>query len=50
MPSDAINLCWVDGELLPGNRAVVRADDSVFARQQFAVDPTEIDRVGRHPK
>ncbi len=30
MPSDSINLCWVDGELLPGNRAVVRADDSAF--------------------
>jgi branched-subunit amino acid aminotransferase/4-amino-4-deoxychorismate lyase len=30
MPSDSINLCWVDGELVPGNRAVVRADDSAF--------------------
>jgi branched-subunit amino acid aminotransferase/4-amino-4-deoxychorismate lyase len=30
MPSDSINLCWVDGELLPGKRAVVRADDSAF--------------------
>ena len=30
MPSDSINLCWVDGELLPGNRAVVRADDSAY--------------------
>jgi branched-subunit amino acid aminotransferase/4-amino-4-deoxychorismate lyase len=30
MPSDSINLCWVDGEVLPGNRAVVRADDSAF--------------------
>jgi branched-subunit amino acid aminotransferase/4-amino-4-deoxychorismate lyase len=30
MPPDSINLCWVDGELLPGDRAVVRADDSAF--------------------
>jgi len=30
MPSDTINLCWVDGKLLPANRAVVRADDSAF--------------------
>ncbi len=30
MPSDSIDLCWVDGELLPGKRAVVRADDSAF--------------------
>ncbi len=30
MPSDAINLCWVDGELVPANRTVVRADDSAF--------------------
>jgi branched-chain amino acid aminotransferase len=30
MPSDSINLCWVDGELLPSKRAVVRADDSAF--------------------
>ncbi|MBW2714637.1 MAG: aminotransferase class IV [Deltaproteobacteria bacterium] len=30
MPSDSINLCWVDGELLPADRAVVRADDSAF--------------------
>ena len=30
MPSNAINLCWVDGELVPANRAVVRADDSAF--------------------
>jgi branched-chain amino acid aminotransferase len=30
MPSDSIKPCWVDGELLPGNRAVVRADDSAF--------------------
>ena len=30
MPSDAINLCWVDGELLPADRAVIRADDSAF--------------------
>jgi branched-chain amino acid aminotransferase len=30
MPSDAINLCWVDGKLLPADRAVVRADDSAF--------------------
>jgi len=30
MPSDSINLCWVDGELFPSNRAVVRADDSAF--------------------
>ena len=31
-------------------RAVIRSDDSAFARQQFAVDPAEIDRVGRHPR
>lgn len=30
MPSDAIDLCWVDGELFPGKRAVVRSDDSAF--------------------
>ena len=30
MPSDAIDLCWVNGELFPGKRAVVRADDSAF--------------------
>jgi branched-subunit amino acid aminotransferase/4-amino-4-deoxychorismate lyase len=30
MSSDSINLCWVDGELLPSERAVVRADDSAF--------------------
>jgi len=30
MPSDSINLCWVDGELLPADRAVIRADDSAF--------------------
>jgi branched-chain amino acid aminotransferase len=30
MPPDSINLCWVDGELLPADRAVVRADDSAF--------------------
>jgi len=30
MASDAINLCWVDGELVPADRAVVRADDSAF--------------------
>ena len=30
MPPDSINLCWVDGKLLPGDRAVVRADDSAF--------------------
>ncbi|MCH7644878.1 MAG: aminotransferase class IV family protein [Myxococcales bacterium] len=30
MPSDSTNLCWVDGKLLPGKRAVVRADDSAF--------------------
>jgi len=30
MPADAIELCWVDGELLPARSAVVRADDSAF--------------------
>jgi branched-chain amino acid aminotransferase len=30
MPSDSINLCWIDGGVLPGDRAVVRADDSAF--------------------
>jgi branched-subunit amino acid aminotransferase/4-amino-4-deoxychorismate lyase len=30
MPSDSINLCWVDGKLLPASHAVVRADDSAF--------------------
>ena len=30
MPSDSIDLCWVDGELLSSRRAVVRADDSAF--------------------
>ena len=30
MPSDSINLCWIDGKLLPANRAVIRADDSAF--------------------
>ena len=30
MPFDSIDLCWVDGKLLPGKRAVVRADDSAF--------------------
>ena len=30
MPSDSINLCWVDGALTPRKRAVVRADDSAF--------------------
>jgi branched-chain amino acid aminotransferase len=31
MAADSINLCWVDGELLPRNRAVVRVDDSAFS-------------------
>ncbi len=30
MPSDAIDLCWVDGELVFDGRAVVRADDSAY--------------------
>jgi branched-subunit amino acid aminotransferase/4-amino-4-deoxychorismate lyase len=30
MPPDSINLCWVDGELSPGDRARVRVDDSAF--------------------
>jgi len=30
MPSDSIDFCWVDGELLSNKRAVVRADDSAF--------------------
>jgi len=30
MPADAIELCWVDGELLPAKSAVVRADDSAY--------------------
>jgi len=30
MPPDSINLCWVDGEMLPGDRAAIRADDSAF--------------------
>ena len=31
MASDSLRLIWVDGELLPADRAVVRADDSAFA-------------------
>jgi len=30
MPSDSIDVCWVDGELLPVIRAVVRVDDSAY--------------------
>jgi branched-subunit amino acid aminotransferase/4-amino-4-deoxychorismate lyase len=30
MPSDSIDLCWVNGKLLSGKRAVIRADDSAF--------------------
>jgi branched-subunit amino acid aminotransferase/4-amino-4-deoxychorismate lyase len=31
LASDSPQLIWVDGELLPADRAVVRADDSAFA-------------------
>jgi hypothetical protein len=31
-------------------RAVVCANDGAFRRQQFAIYPAEVDRVGRHPE
>jgi branched-chain amino acid aminotransferase len=47
MPSDSINLCWVDSELLPQDSAVVRVDDSAFREGRSCL--TTLRLIGGQP-